>query len=213
MEPNIVTMWSFDEKLYPKLELETSREITCLSYCPYDENLLVAGTSNGQLIIWDLKNRLKKVETEEVLTSAQTRYRIAMRSFLNWTKREEAVRIVRPVALSNLQNSHRSAVTTIEWLDRNAFVTATGLVRIKPGGSYRFIVTASLDGTIAFWDMDFFDEVAAKNPNAPRKLKLPAHMVESASDYERLNGLFRPLFVAMYDRPINCLFVDSGIFR
>lgn len=203
-------MWSFDEKLYPKLELETSREITCLSYCPYDENVLLGGTINGQLVVWDLKDRIKRIETEEVMTAAQARYRAAMRVFLNWTKLGIADRMVRPAALSSLANSHRGAVTSIEWLSRCAYVTSAGQVKLSQNPNYRYIVTSSMDCSVAYWDMDYVDEAAAKNP--VRKLKLPAHLASETSEYERLNGVFRPQFMAVYNHPISGILLDNGLF-
>lgn len=174
---------------------------------------MVGGTVNGQLIIWDLKGRIHKVESDEVLTAAQAKYRVAMQMFLDWTKQDEADRIVRPVALSNMQNSHKSAITSIKWLSRDCYVAANGNVKLSKSGSYRFFATASLDCSIAFWDMDFVDELEAKKPSGVRKLKLPAHMVDKPSEYERLHKVFRPLFVAMYNQPVNGLLMDGGVFR
>ena len=67
LENNPVIVWSFDDTLYPKLELEALREVTCISFCPYDGNLVIGGTKNGQLIIWDITDRIRVVETEEWL--------------------------------------------------------------------------------------------------------------------------------------------------
>lgn len=212
LQPNPVLLWCFDDTLYPKLELATAREITCISFCPYDENVVVGGTINGQLVIWDLKGRLRKVENEEVLTAAQARYRVAMRLFLDWTKQDDAERIVRPVALSSMLYSHKAAVTAITWLSKDCYVAAAGNVKINKHGAYRYIATASLDSTIAFWDLDFVDEQEARKPSAGRKLKLPAHMVEKPSEYERLNKYFRPQFIVMYNQPINGMLMDSGVF-
>lgn len=206
-------MWSFDDTLYPKLELATAREITCISFCPYDDELVVGGTINGQLVVWDLKGRLRKVESEEVLTPAQLKYRVAMRIFLDWTKQDETDRIVRPVALSNMQNSHKSAITSIKWLSKDCYVASTGNVKISKSGSFRFIATSSLDCSIAFWDLDYVDEQEAKKGGGGRKLKLPSHMVEKPSEYERLNKFFRPNFIAMYNQPINGMLMDGGVFK
>lgn len=49
IDTNPMLIWSFDDPLYPKLELEAMREISCISFCPYDGNIIVAGTSNGQV--------------------------------------------------------------------------------------------------------------------------------------------------------------------
>jgi len=73
LEPNPVLMWSFDDIIEPKLEFVAPREVLYISFCPYDENLLIGGCMNGQIIIWDLKGRIERVEYNEVLTSAQAK--------------------------------------------------------------------------------------------------------------------------------------------
>lgn len=212
LEPNPVILWSFDDTLNPKLELHSSREITCVSYCPYDANLVVGGTVNGQLVVWDMSGRLTKIEAKEVLTTAQAQYRLSMRMFLDWTKQDSADVVVRPVALSSMQGSHKAAVTSIQWLSRDCTLTSSGSVKLQKSGKNRFIVTSSLDCTIAFWDMDFYDELEAKRPRATPKLKLPPRLVEQVSEYERLNNLFRPQFVLVYTRPITGMLMDKGEF-
>ncbi|XP_041765570.1 dynein intermediate chain 3, axonemal-like [Anopheles merus] len=46
--------WSFEESLVPRLWFDSPREVTALSFCPYDGRLLVGGLSSGQLAIWEL---------------------------------------------------------------------------------------------------------------------------------------------------------------
>ena len=45
-----VLVWSFDDSLRPKLMLESKREVTAVSFCPYDGNVVVGGCKNGQVI-------------------------------------------------------------------------------------------------------------------------------------------------------------------
>uniref|UniRef100_A0A182LUZ1 WD repeat-containing protein 63 n=1 Tax=Anopheles culicifacies TaxID=139723 RepID=A0A182LUZ1_9DIPT len=49
-----VLAWNCEESLVPKLWLDSPREVTALSFCPYDGRLLVGGLSSGQLAIWEL---------------------------------------------------------------------------------------------------------------------------------------------------------------
>ncbi|XP_050074331.1 dynein axonemal intermediate chain 3-like [Anopheles maculipalpis] len=49
-----VLAWNFEESLMPKLWLDSPREVTALSFCPYDGRLLVGGLSSGQIAIWEL---------------------------------------------------------------------------------------------------------------------------------------------------------------
>lgn len=208
-------LWSFDNSLHAKLELETSREITSISFCPYDENLILGGTINGQLLIWDLTNRLKKAETEEFLSPAQQRYRTSMRAFLAWTKQDNQDRIVRPAAISALQTSHKAAITGIKWLNQKYYVASTGNIKENPSGSYRYVVTTSVDCSIAFWNMDYVDEAEARRIGAggTRKLKLPDHLMSETSDYERLNRVFRPEYMLVYNRPVVDSFLDCGSYE
>ena len=198
------------------MEFETQKEVTAISFCPYDENLIIGGTINGQLIFWDAKDRLNKVETEEYLTPSQIKYRTAMRSFLDWTKQQNQDKIVRPVAMSSLQLSHKAAVTSIQWMNRKFYVAASGNIRESRTETFRYIVTSSLDGTIAFWDIDCKDMEEMKRQvamNTSKKYHLPAHMMSEESVYAKLNLIFRPMFVIVYNRPITAMIFDSATFR
>lgn len=174
---------------------------------------MVGGTINGQLVVWDLNSRMGRVESEEVLTEQQRKYRVAMRLFLDWTKQDEADRLVRPVALSSMQHSHKAAITSIKWLGKDCYVSSAGTLKTSKTETFRYIATTSLDCTIAFWDIDFVDEREARKPTGVRKLKLPSHMVEKPSEYERLNKLFRPQFIVIYNQPINGMVMDGGNFK
>uniref|UniRef100_A0A182PKY4 WD repeat-containing protein 63 n=1 Tax=Anopheles epiroticus TaxID=199890 RepID=A0A182PKY4_9DIPT len=52
-----VLAWNFEESLVPRLWFDSPREVTALSFCPYDGRLLVGGLSSGQLAIWELTER------------------------------------------------------------------------------------------------------------------------------------------------------------
>uniref|UniRef100_A0A182N0U4 WD repeat-containing protein 63 n=1 Tax=Anopheles dirus TaxID=7168 RepID=A0A182N0U4_9DIPT len=49
-----VLAWHVEESLVPKLWFDSPREVTTLSFCPYDARLLLGGLSSGQLAIWEL---------------------------------------------------------------------------------------------------------------------------------------------------------------
>lgn len=178
---------------------------------------MIGGTINGQLIIWDTKDRLKKVETEEILTISQLKYRLAMRRFLSWTKDSNQHKVIPSVAISSLEQSQRDAITAIEWFNQRHFVAATGLVRESesPDAKNRYFVTASADGTIAFWDLNFSNANENKKISNIRKSKkkTPDFMVQEESEYAKLNGLFCPLFVLVYNQPVTSIIMDRGLFK
>ncbi|XP_031627764.1 WD repeat-containing protein 63 [Contarinia nasturtii] len=221
MLSNPVLMWSFDDTLYPKLILESSREVTFLSFCPYDANILIGGLINGQLIIWDLNNCLNRVENPTELTEKQERNRKKMHSFMKWSKFAENLQqnIVRASAISHVQLSHKKPITSIKWLNRKHCVASSGLIgeTIKPNEFYRQFVSASLDGTVLFWDLDFMntDIAPSELKRTDTKKQLPQRVIaaEYVSPYEKLNGVFQPIYAAACEQPISSLIFDEGLFR
>lgn len=215
MSTNPILIWSFDDTLYPKLELESIREVSVVSFCPYDENVLIGGSVTGQIILWDLKGRLERVETDECLTENQSHNRKLIRSFMNWTQIDDDKRIVQVAASSPADYSHKAAVTSIKWLNRKYYVASTGqlLESSKPNELFRHFVTASLDGTISFWDLDYVDTRDTKTSTTRKKYNLPDYMKEEISSYERLNNVIRPNYTIAYDRPISNFIFDEGLFQ
>ncbi|XP_057667329.1 dynein axonemal intermediate chain 3 isoform X2 [Diorhabda carinulata] len=108
---NLTLIWSCLDGLRPKLILESPREVTKLAFCKFDENILIGGLKNGQIIIWDIRNKLQKVEELEVLTTAQQKYRAYMNSLMTWMKNIHDLAIIRPTAISDLRRSHKGPVT------------------------------------------------------------------------------------------------------
>lgn len=221
MLPNPILMWSFDDTLYPKLIFESPREVTCLSFCPYDPNVLIGGLTTGQIIIWDLNNCLYRVEHPVELSRKQAHNREVLHSFMNWSTFVENTKqnVIHPVAISHYELSQRKHITSIKWLNRKHNIATSGLIQetLKPNEYYRHFVTASLDGTIAFWDLDFatadISSAEMKKSESKRKFSLRIVPEQFVSPYEKLNGVFRPVYVVTCEQPISSLIFDEGLFR
>lgn len=153
---NPVLIWSFVDPLNPRLILETHREISTISICPFNENLVVGGAVNGQIVLWDIKNRIQKVEEQEILTNAQTKYRSYMRSLMDWMKDIHDVKVVRATAVSDLRHSHAGAVVRIQWISPFEEVGRMGkahqFFEDSEERSLQFI-TAGEDGVLLIWDL------------------------------------------------------------
>lgn len=218
IERNPVLVWSFDDPLYPKLELEAIREITCISFCPYNGNIVLGGTVNGQIIIWDISNRLQKVEIEERLTPNELRVRAEIREFMNWSRLDDSNKIVLPAAISNIEKSHDNAITNIKWMATNYQCTSKGLLKQdrEHDTKYRQFVSTSIDGNICFWTLDWTpasDEVAPKIVKIVHKVNLPEDLKEEASPFKAIDGLFYPHFKLALTRPILGFTFNEGDFR
>lgn len=62
-----ILFWDFQfiHSIDPVLELESQLEITCFEFNPKDPNVLVAGSLNGQIILWDLKSFNQKMNNKK----------------------------------------------------------------------------------------------------------------------------------------------------
>lgn len=217
MESCPVLLWSFDDTLYPKLILEAPREITFLSFCPYDEDVLIGGMVTGQLVIWDLKDRLFNIENPDDLTDDQEKNRERLHSFMNWSKFKENLRehVVQAAAITPYDLSHTKPVTSIKWLNRKHSIATTGLIQeaVKPNELFRQFVSASLDGTISFWDLDYINPNEPKRTDAKRKASVREVPIKNISPYARLNDVIRPVYTIACEKPISSLIFDEGRFR
>lgn len=222
MKSNPVLLWSFNDTLNAKLVLDTPREVTYLSFCPYDSNILIGGLITGQLIMWDLTNCLHRVEHLVKLSNKQKKNREKLHSLMAWSKFVENLQsnVIHPVAISHYELSQKSRITSIKWMNRKQSVASSGLIQesIKPNEVFRHFVTASLDGTVAFWDLDFAhaDLLPAEIKRADTKRKLSIRSVleqPPVSSYAKLNGIFCPIYVATCEQPISSLIFDEALFR
>lgn len=213
LEKNPVLLWSFDDTLKPKLELFAPREVYVVSFCPYDPTVLVGGMVSGDLVIWDLKERIERVEMEEILSPEQMKNRRMTREFLKWMETSNAEKIVQPAATSNLEDSHIEAITSIAWLPQNFYCTPTGQIKESPDVAKRFFMTSSLDGTICFWDLDAHpSDEDVKKRKVDRKFTVPNELEDVASMYQKLDLVYRPTFRLHVEKPVSTLLVNEGKF-
>lgn len=216
---NPVLIWSFDDALKPKLILEAHREVTSLAFCPYDSGIVVGGCRNGQVIVWDIFNKIKRVETTEVLTPNEQKYKNLMFLLMHWMKITKDSSFVPITVLSDLEYSHFTTITEIQWLPPKSEISKTGQIKkISDDNdifSYQF-VTASIDGTILFWDLKSKPVVHSGDYRPQRRLKRlkrrPSALLEEVSPLRHLHRHLKPYFkinVANEEdskiAPISCL--------
>ncbi|XP_053948079.1 dynein axonemal intermediate chain 3 [Anastrepha ludens] len=211
LQPNPILMWSFADNLNYKLEFESSQEVTVLSFCPHDPNLLFGGGKNGQLIAWDLQGRAEKLDTEEILTAAQSKYRVLIADFLKWTIQINEDAIVPPVMTSALEVSQKSAITGIYWLGHHFYVNSFGKALTDPNKEiiHKFFLTSSVDGTLFFWDLDMIND--KKLQAMAMRHEQPKALTQNESVYK--NKVLKPVFAIVFNEPITSIFCDSSVFR
>lgn len=78
--------------LYSKLRFEAPQEVTFLLFCPYDADILISGLRIGQLVIWDLKDRLANIENANTMSIEQDEICDRFDLSMNWSKFKENLR-------------------------------------------------------------------------------------------------------------------------
>uniref|UniRef100_A0A1I8PHP8 WD repeat-containing protein 63 n=1 Tax=Stomoxys calcitrans TaxID=35570 RepID=A0A1I8PHP8_STOCA len=210
LQPNPILMWSFDDNLNYKLEFESPFEITSLSFCPYDANVLLGGASNGQLVLWDLQNRAERLDYTEMLSSSQIHYRVLINEFLKWTIQIDEDMMVMPATISRLEKSQKAQIMDIQWLGKHCSVSSFGKFTVDENAKANnlFFMTSSLDGTIAFWNLE--GQVNKKAAPTSRK-ELPKALTQYESSHK--GKVLVPIFTVVFTEPLTAIVADTPCFK
>lgn len=98
------------------------------------------------------------METVVARTSAQERYHLVIKSLMTWMRDVTVTWRIAPTAMSSLTHSQKAPIIQITWMpahheiDRNGRIVSLSEDAPVDDLSWQF-VTASEDGTIAFWDL------------------------------------------------------------
>ncbi|KZC15061.1 WD repeat-containing protein 63 [Dufourea novaeangliae] len=185
---NYVLVWSFNDSLTPKLILECTREVTTV-------------------VVWHIPGKIEQIETVIVKTPAQVKHKLAIRHLTTWLRQISGTCTIRPTAMSSLKDSQRGTITHISWLPPYNKVDENGIISSLPEDvaedelTVQFL-TASDDGTIAFWDLKRQKLKSDKHRIAKKKwpLKRPATM-KAASPYKHLDRIFQPHYLLIVQHP------------
>ncbi|XP_061711497.1 dynein axonemal intermediate chain 3 [Cydia pomonella] len=195
---NPVMIWSHIDSLIPKLYLESPREVKVLSFCPFNENILIGGCINGQVVVWDLTNKLENVEKIEVLSETREKYHIAMNAHMGWMKRISDKAVVPATALSNLMTNHYGAVTAIEWFSPNFFISQTGHTELLTDRKKSSIFcTGSEDGTILIWNLSVENVAVFGGKKVKKSMRIarrPSGLLVDVSPFCILDRVFQPTY-------------------
>jgi hypothetical protein len=109
-----------------------------------------------QVAVWHIAGKIEQVEAVVIQTVAQVKYSSTMKSLMTWMREESP--LIRPVVMSSHKYSQKAGISQILWIhpyhkvDRNGRIVSLPEDADEEDLSWQF-VTASLDGTIAFWDL------------------------------------------------------------
>ncbi|EFN76376.1 WD repeat-containing protein 63 [Harpegnathos saltator] len=160
---------------------------------------LIGPKSQEEVAIWHIPGKIEEMETVVTRTSAQEKYTLAMKSLMTWMRDVTVTSRVAPTAMSSLLYSQKAAITQITWMPSYYKMDRSGRIASLPEDaslddlSWQF-VTASEDGTIAFWDLKWRPtEKGVRQIRGKRKRKW--HMRTTArptSPFKILDRVFQP---------------------
>ena len=159
---SFILFWNYEDMhaIDPLLILSSPLEITTFEFNPKDPSIIVAGTINGQILLWDLKN----------VQLGQNNKKKGKRSEKN------EVRDINPSLLSALQDpsniipvsdqirrnvpSHKTPVVCLKWFPSTLEIEMkkSYSALIQPSGAeINQFATISADGQVLLWEKKFLD--------------------------------------------------------
>lgn len=201
---NSVLLWSIYDSLDPILYLESTREVRTVSCCPFNENLLIGGCVNGQVILWDLQDKLKAAEKIEALTEEQQKYRSVIYSQIGWPKKIDSETFIRQTASSNLRTSHAFDVTDFAWIHPDIEIADNGKLKTLTEEAERSLqfMSTSLDGCILIWNLKVNRAFDLATESLSEKVPInPSELGMAVSPYRVLNGNWEPLYKVIVGTP------------
>ncbi|CRG99229.1 dynein intermediate chain, putative [Plasmodium relictum] len=136
-----------------------------------DYNLVIAGCSNGLLVIWKLPQNFYG------------------KSILDSKINEKTIDI-EPYLFSSIEQSHKREVTSLIFLNDKNLILSEKKISFNYQKNYHLLISISVDGTILIWDATNIEIIEVKN-NMKKKEKEPVDELYS----------FKPLFKITITRP------------
>lgn len=195
---HLILIWSYTDTIRPRLYLHCIREVTFVSFCSYNANIVVGGCKNGQIIVWDISGRMERAEISKSLTRQQISNRLILDQYMTWMKQPPDVQHVYPVVISKIEISHSSPVSYIEWLPPDQHITRNGsFKKIENNEVHMQFLSCSMEGGyIDFWDIGVSQNaiVDAKQKRVVRLSSVPSALKKFVSPLKGLAKDFIPVF-------------------
>uniref|UniRef100_A0A2S2R2B2 WD repeat-containing protein 63 n=1 Tax=Sipha flava TaxID=143950 RepID=A0A2S2R2B2_9HEMI len=203
-EQNSVIIWSINDNMFPKLILESSEEVYCVEFSPRNGNTVVGGLVNGQICIWDIKEKLDKIDSNNLtMSEKKKKHHRHLWMHMQWSLEVQFKTRIKPAALSAILESHESMVTAIQWIHPMNEITSLGkLVTVKEGQFSDQFFSASMDGTIKLWDLHS-TPIPRSQQNIEKKTRFPYpdKLDSYKSPLSIYNNCLKPLYTIIITKP------------
>ncbi|KAJ3331023.1 WD repeat-containing protein 63 [Blyttiomyces sp. JEL0837] len=202
---SLLLIWSFHDPIHPQLILEAPDDINCFQFSPSDPNIIAGGCINGQIILWDISEYQDKLKsnrkskggaagTNAAAANDKTEDGGSGSVHNNGGKggesggsgdrhAEASIPILRYMAASSIEFSHKSALSDIQWLPSSYLIGHSGEISENAESGNRQLVTCSMDGQVCFWDTRNKKDVKALDLTWKPFLRVPLSAMDNTFDY------------------------------
>lgn len=152
--PTMVMIWSMDHPLFPQVLLRVPDDVTLIEWHPLEEDILVGGCINGQVVIWDISEYIPKFIKKVCVWE----HSVVMSKLTGQLHVEDGfIPIIYWSAESDITKSHKSPIEDLKWLPKNVwFSNESAFPKVNQDEENRQFITCAADMFILGTKIGFF---------------------------------------------------------
>ncbi|XP_046813828.1 dynein axonemal intermediate chain 3-like [Vespa crabro] len=137
-------LWSLSDTLRPQSYLRSNEDVHCISFCPSQENIVIAGCENGQLVIWYIPSHI--INSGSIMNNNNK-----SKALLD----QQDIFVVNVTATSKEDSSHRLPIRKIRWIPAKFQIEPNGklMKSLNDVNTCQFM-TIAIGGIIIIWTLD-----------------------------------------------------------
>ncbi|CAD2099463.1 conserved Plasmodium protein, unknown function [Plasmodium vinckei] len=166
-----ILIWSYSNYMNPLYALISPYQISTAIVNEKDNNMVIAGSNNGLLIIWKLPPNYHGD------------------FFLN-SKTNEKTIDVEPYLFSCIEESHRREVTSLIFLSDKTLILSEKKISINSQKNCHLLFSVSVDGIILIWNATNIERIKPKTEIKKKEIELADELYS-----------FKPIFKINITRP------------
>mmetsp|Transcript_17406 Transcript_17406/g.18148 ORF Transcript_17406/g.18148 Transcript_17406/m.18148 type:complete len:887 (+) Transcript_17406:60-2720(+) len=154
-------LWDFRQLVRPQVLLQSPHDILSFRFNLSNSNLIAGGTISGQVVLWDISESLQSNGTKNKkgndINNQSNIPPVGLGLETDDDINSSDDPICLPKYVSNVDHSHKRAVSDIFWLPSHVQINYRGQLvsnEYLDGNCYQFITVAG-DGQILVWDIRY----------------------------------------------------------
>ncbi|KAI3368543.1 hypothetical protein L3Q82_025551 [Scortum barcoo] len=183
--PSFIVFYSFSHPSKAQLLLEFPDDICAFEFCPSDPNIIIGGSMNGQVVLWDISAHVTHLQGTQ---PSGEKVSVNTDTFDLDDKKKNETPVMRHCAVSAVESSHKAPITDVQWLPPT-FEALPVENKFKMSVQ---IVTCSPDCSIMFWDVRTSKLLSQSVSGRKQKTQLTPYSVPDT--FKHLHRTWKPLF-------------------